>query len=206
MHDQTKIDTIKTWLGSGSINIFGKPFSGKDYQGRKLVEIFGGSLIGGGEILRSINISDASKDSLNTGKLIPSQDYFNIVLPYLKQPRYATHPVFLSAVGRWHGEEPMVIDALNQSNHPLKLVISLNVSDEDVENRWKALATLNDRTNRKDDTLEILKTRLMEFNYKTQPVVEHYRTMAILLDIDGSKSKDEVTKDIIDGLFAATNV
>jgi len=201
MHDQTKIDTIKTWLGSGSINIFGKPFSGKDYQGRKLVEMLGGNLIGGGEILRSSQITETTKDNLKTGKLIPSQDYFDIVLPFLSQPKYDESPLFLSAVGRWHGEEQMVINALNQSNHCLKTVIYLDINDQAVELRWKALETNNDRLGRSDDTLDILKTRLTEFNSKTQPVIDYYNDLSLLISIDGTKTKDEVTNDIVERLY-----
>ena len=35
---EAKIAKIKTWLGTGSINIFGLPMSGKDTQGIKLAE------------------------------------------------------------------------------------------------------------------------------------------------------------------------
>lgn len=43
---------IKNWLGNGSINIFGMPFSGKDTQGAILAEHFGGVMISSGDILR----------------------------------------------------------------------------------------------------------------------------------------------------------
>ena len=35
---EEKINTIKSWLGTGSINIFGLPMSGKDTQGLRLAE------------------------------------------------------------------------------------------------------------------------------------------------------------------------
>jgi len=56
MNDEIK--KIASWLGHGSINVIGCPFSGKDTQGEILVKLFNGVLIGGGDILRSIMIRE----------------------------------------------------------------------------------------------------------------------------------------------------
>ena len=200
MYDQTQIDAIKKWLGNGSINIFGRPFAGKDYQAKRLIEIFGGNLVGGGEILRSSEIPEIAKQNMRSGKLIPSDDYVNIVLPFLTQSRLAGSPLFLSAVGRWQGEEEGVIKALEKSNHALKAVIYLDISDDDSYKRWQARETFNDRQNRHDDSIEILKTRFNEFQEKTIPVINYYRDMNILIEIDGRRNRDEVTQDIINAL------
>lgn len=191
------LEKIKKWLGSGSINIFGRPFAGKDYQGRILADIFDGHLLGGGDILRNSNIPERSQECLRRGELIPSEDYVSIVLPYLRQQRFAGKPLILSSVGRWHGEEPGVIQAVEESGHPLKAVFYLSLTDEDVHKRWKELATINDRSDRHDDTEEILRTRFAEFNEKTIPVIDYYRENNLLIEIDGTKSKQEVTDEIL---------
>ena len=201
MNKDEKIASIKTWLGSGSINVFGRPFAGKDYQGKILQELIDGHLIGGGEILRGSKMPDHIKQIMKTGELIPSNDYVNIVLPFLNQPRLANKPLILSSVGRWHGEEDGVIEALKESNHPLKAVIYLDISNEDSHNRLKALNIYHDRESRNDDTEELLKTRFDEFNTKTVPVIDFYRNTGLLIELDGSKTRDEVTKDIIEALY-----
>jgi len=33
MNSSEKIEKIKEWLGAGAVNIFGRPFAGKDAQG-----------------------------------------------------------------------------------------------------------------------------------------------------------------------------
>ena len=48
-----KIQFIKEWLGTGSINIFGLPFSGKDTVGVRLAEDLGGRFLSSGMILRA---------------------------------------------------------------------------------------------------------------------------------------------------------
>lgn len=200
MYDNYKLDAIKNWIGSGSINIFGRPFSGKDAQGKRLAKLLGGNLVGGGEILRHTP-SNHIKQHIDNGQLIPSNDYADIVLPYLSQTNLVNKPLILSAVGRWHGEETAVIDSLKKSNHQLKAVIYLDISNNDSYNRWFALKTYNDRTNRHDDTEEVLRTRFAEFQNKTMPVIDYYRNIGILIEIDGGRTRDEVNDDIINALY-----
>jgi len=129
MYDQLEINFIKDWLGSGSINIFGRPFAGKDNQANQLIAMLDGNLIGGGDILRSEYMPDDIKLLMKTGKLIPSEKYREIVLPYFKQALFKDKPLILSSVGRWYGEEEMVVESLKDSNHELKAVIHLKISE-----------------------------------------------------------------------------
>ena len=200
MFNNEQISVIKDWLGSGSINIFGRPFAGKDTQGAYMAKIFDTRLIGGGEVLRSNNIPERAQECLRTGRLIPSDDYVTIVHPFLSQPSLVGKPLILSSIGRWHGEEPGVIKALKQSNHDLMAVVYLDISSDDSYDRWKAREIINDRQHRNDDTEEILKTRFDEFKQKTIPVIDYYRSMGLLIEIDGKRTRDEVAQDILDAL------
>ena len=53
------IERIKSWLGSGSINIFGMPFSGKDTVGTRLADVLDGKFLSSGAILREAQERDA---------------------------------------------------------------------------------------------------------------------------------------------------
>lgn len=201
MLDYEKINAIKSWLGSGAINIIGRPFSGKDCQGKRLADIFEANLIGGGDILRSSHDNENVRFFIDQGKMLPSDDYLRIMEPYFHQSRFNHKPMILSAVGRWHGEEPIIMNALESSGHNLKLVIYLDIDAEESTNRWRALESCDDRGNRKDDKIETLNTRQQEFNQKTLPVIEFYRNLEILIDIDGKKSRDEITNNIINSIY-----
>jgi len=201
MYDNKKIEAIKKWLGTGSINIFGRPFSGKDFQGQRLALLFSGNLVGGGDILRRSTMPDHIKEYMRGGKLIPSDDYKNIVFPYLDQPKYVGMPLILSSVGRWHGEEEGVIESLEKTNHKLKAVIYLNISNIESHERWLAREINNDRSNRHDDTEEILNIRFAEFKEKTEPAIEYYREKGLLIELDGKGARDEITNNIINSLY-----
>src|SRR5581483_5247690 len=102
-------EAIKRWLGAGSINIYGPPYAGKDTHGHRLATALGAQLLGGGDILRGSKIPDV-KALHRTGKLFPTDLYFKIVLPYLKQSKFAGKPLVLSSVGRRQGEETEVLE------------------------------------------------------------------------------------------------
>lgn len=195
MENQTKI--IKDWLGEGAINIFGRPFTGKDTQGRKLADLLGGVLLGGGDILRGSEIPQHIKELMHAGKLVPTEEYLKIVLPYLKQDELRGKPLILSSVGRWHGEEAGFLEAMAASNHSLRAVIHLKMSEDEVWQRWEAAPPRKSHGLRADDTYESLQTRLKEFRDKTLPVVEFYRDQGLLIEVDGTAEPDSVTQNII---------
>ena len=189
---------VKNWLGSGSINFFGRPYAGKDSQGKRLASKLGGQLLGGGAILRASVIPPHVQQKMDSGELIDSQDYVDIVLPFLSSAAFANKPLLLSAVGRFSGEEPNVMAALDASDHPLKAVISL-VADESVSiERWHARHDHGDRVGRADDIeYSVLETRLVEYRDKTEPVIEFYRQKGLVIEIDATKSREQVHDDIL---------
>lgn len=194
------LERIRAWLGTGSINIFGRPFAGKDTQGRALVEILGGHLLGGGDILRGSTIPEHVEAALHRGELIPSEDYVDIVLPYLSKQEFQGDSLILSSVGRWIGEESGVIDALKAANHELKAVIYLELDEDTVRSRWEALEQHDNRGGRYDDTAEILEKRLVEYREKTLPVIDAYETLGLLIRLDGNGTPASVTEAILAAL------
>lgn len=201
MKDANKIATITAWLGSGSINIFGRPFAGKDTHGRELAAIFGASLLSGGDILRNSVIPEHVKKDLHNGILVPKEDYINIVLPFLLKAEFMGQPLILSSVGRWHGEEEGVMSVTAESGHPLKAVIYLDIDEDTVRERWATTRHLTDRGDRHDDTAEILEIRLKEYREKTLDVIDYYKELGILISIDSRLEKSAVLDVIIDELY-----
>ncbi len=191
---------IKNWLGSGSINLFGLPYAGKDTQGELLAEKFGARLLGGGEILRGSVIPPHVKVAIDAGNLAPTQEYIDIVLPYLSRSEFANKPLILSAVGRWHGEETGVLQATKQSGHSIKAVIYLAIDESTLRRRWEATQSAGGRGERADDARDILDTRLAEFREKTLPVIETYREMGLLIEVDASVDVTTVNQQILSEL------
>jgi adenylate kinase len=196
-----KINTIQNWLGTGSINIFGRPFAGKDTQGEILADYFGGELMAGGEMLRSYHDQAKIKELMSTGDLFPTDFYLSIVLPYLSRDEIKNKPLILSSIGRMKGEESTIIQATNESGHPMKAVVVLVLSEEEVMNRFEATRNLGDRGIREDDNHDALENRLVKYREQTMPVIEVYREKGLLIEVDGTLPRDQVTEEIIDSLY-----
>jgi len=199
---EEKIEIIKQWLGTGSINIFGLPMSGKDTQGIKLAELLGAKFLSSGMIIRTME-KQAKKSYSATGALIPTNIFYEWVLPYFERQDLFDYPLVLSSIGRWQGEEDQVMSVAAGAGHDIKAVLLLNISEADVENRFEEAKILGDRGARQDDKdLEIFRTRLKEFREKTLPVIQHYNTLGLLIDINGDQTREQVFTEIVDKLYA----
>ena len=196
-----KIESIKKWLGTGSINIFGLPMSGKDTQGIRLAEALNAKFLSSGMIIRAMEQETKQKYSSH-GELIPTNIFYEWVLPYLERPDLFESPLILSSIGRWSGEEDQVMSVAASAGHEIKATIVLNISEKDVEKRFEIAKTLNDRGEREDDqNLEVFRTRLQEFREKTLPVLQHYKALDLLVEINGDQFRDAVFNEIVEKLY-----
>ena len=198
---ETKLAKIKQWLGTGSINIFGLPMSGKDTQGIKLAEALDAKFLSSGIIIRAME-KQTKQHYSDQGSLIPTNIFYEWVLPYFEKPDLYNYPLILSSIGRWHGEEDQIMSVAAGAGHEIKAVIVLNVSEADVIKRFEAAKTLDDRGDRKDDKdTQVFQNRLQEFRQKTIPVLQYYKSKNLLIEVKGDQTRGQVFNSIIDKLY-----
>lgn len=198
MEEQLQI--IKNWLGTGSINIFGLPMSGKDTVGVRLAEAIGGKFLSSGLIVRALEKS-TNQDITGGGKLMPQNLFYDWVLPYFEKKELWNYPLVLSSIGRWNGEEDQVMSVAKSSGHQIKAVVMLQMSEQDAIERWEAAKLLNDRGLRADDANpEIFQTRINEFREKTVPVLKHYQELGILVPVKADAPRDQVFANVVEAL------
>ncbi len=197
---EEQIQQIKAWLGTGSINIFGLPMSGKDTVGVRLAETIGGKFLSSGIIVRALEAS-TSQNVTTEGKLMPSNLFYDWVLPYFEKPELWEYPLVLSSIGRWAGEEDQVMSVAKASGHPIRAVVMLELSEADVMGRWEAAKMLGDRGLRADDAdPAIFQTRIKEYREKTVPVLKHYHELGLLLPVKAAASRDQVFQNVVKAL------
>lgn len=203
MEEQNLIDKlakIKTWLGTGSLNVFGLPMSGKDTVGERLAKDLGANFLSSGIIIRAFE-AEQNQNMTGSGQLIPTNTFYDIILPYFSREEMKNDSLILSSVGRWSGEEDKIMEAARNGGHEIKAVVLLDLTEADVKNRFEAAKELNDRGERADDAnLEIFETRIREFNEKTVPVLNHYDELKLLIKVPANGSRDEVYSSVIDKL------
>lgn len=196
-----KLEIIKQWLGTGSINLFGLPMSGKDTQGIKLAEALNAKFLSSGMIIRAME-KETKQDLTKNGALIPTNIFYEWVLPYFERRDLFEYPLVLSSIGRWKGEEDQVMSVAAGAGHEIKAVIILNISEADVEKRFETAKKLNDRGEREDDIdIDVFKTRIKEFREKTMPVIQHYKTLGLLIEVNGDQSRDAVFNELVEKLY-----
>lgn len=200
---EEKLSSIKNWLKTGSINIFGLPMSGKDTVGVRLAEDLGARFLSSGMIIRAMEEETKNKMTGN-GELIPTDLFYEWILPYFAKDELKNSALILSSVGRWSGEENEVMESAKNAGHEIKAVILLETSAEDVMKRWEIVNSLGDeqRTVRDDDkTPETFRVRIKEFEEKTQPVIDHYEQLNLLIRVNGNQDREAVYQETIDALY-----
>lgn len=205
------IEHFKEWLGTGSINIFGIQFSGKDTVGRHLAELLDSEFISSGDIMREIfsNPSKAADEKLwqaakvgsLSGLLMSTDEFRQMINERLKEPDLEGKSLILSTIGRWSGEEGPVMSALQENGHPTKAVLLLNISEQELWKRWQIAQATRNGGRDDDDSEEKVARRISEFKEKTLPVIQTYRDMGILLEINGEQPREQVLSDVIDTLY-----
>jgi adenylate kinase len=197
-----KSKQVKEWLKTGSINIFGMPFSGKDTQAERLGKLLDAPVIAGGKILRDYPDRGLINQLMSTGDLLPPETYLRIVIPSLSKPDFTGKPLVLASVGRLQGEEAIVIEAAKTAGHPIKAAIYLKVDEDEIWRRFEVSQTEGDRGKRYDDNHQAIELRLVKFKNKTLPVIETYRKLGLLKEVDGSAAPEAVTEQIINALLS----
>lgn len=199
-----KLQSIKTWLGTGSINIFGLPMSGKDTVGVRLAEDLNARFLSSGMIIRDME-KETQNDMTKNGELIPTNLFYEWILPYFFRDDLKENALILSSVGRWSGEENEVMESAKTSGHEIKAAVILDTAEVEVMKRWEIVNSLGDeaRTVREDDkSPETFKVRIKEFNEKTKPVLDHYEELGLLIKVDGNKDRESVYQEMIDAIYA----
>lgn len=183
-----KVNEIEEWLGAGTVNGFGRQFAGKDTQLAPLSKQFGVPIIGGGDILRNSIIPEEVQESMDRGDLIASDDYKRIVLPYLSQPDFEGKPLLLSAVGRMIGEEAGVLLATEAAGHPTKAAVLFDITRDESTRRLLSTPSRG----RADDTPEGLARRLDFYDEYTEPVLDVYEKMGLLVRVNAMPETEVV--------------
>lgn len=195
-----KISKIKDWLGKSSINFFGLPMSGKDTVGERLATDLGAKFLSSGIIIRAYE-AEQNAHMTENGQLIPTNVFYDIILPYFSRDELKKNSLVLSSVGRWFPEEDKVMEAAKQGGHEIKAVILLDLSEVEVKKRFEAAKELNDRGERADDAnLEIFEIRIKEFQEKTVPVLKHYEELGLLIKVSAMGSREEVYNSVVNAL------
>lgn len=170
--------------------------SGKSTQGNILSEKLGIPYLSSGHIFREMSKEKTQwgryvKETLNAGFLIPDEKAIPIIEEYLAKAEYKNGYILDGF--------PRTVPQAEKFTNGVEKVIYLKVSDKEA--LWRLSGRIEDGV-REDNTLGAIRKRIQLFHDVTEPVLEYYRHQSSLLDVDGEKSIEEVTTQILEGLGA----
>jgi adenylate kinase len=174
--------------------LFGPPGSGKGTQAELIIRDFGLTHVSTGDMLRA----EASTGSalgrevaplMAAGKLVPDDLIVRVIQERLRQDD-ARRGVVLDGFPRTVAQAGALDEMLVANGQQVGLIIALEVPVDDLVERLLGRAREQGRT---DDTGEVIRERMVEYEAKTAPVLDHYRDRgARVARIDGVGSVEEV--------------
>jgi adenylate kinase len=207
------------------IVLLGPPGAGKGTQAAVVAKKMDLAHISSGNIFRE-NIDNRTalglkaQGYINSGQLVPDDLTIDMIRERLSKPD-CRQGAILDGFPRTVAQAETLDKMLLEINGKIKSVTFINVPEdvliERLSDRWicesekhvyhlKFNPPLKEGKcdvdgsllhQRKDDIRETVEKRIHEYNEKTSPLIEYYRKAGKLVEIDGKKEIDQVTRDIL---------
>ena len=178
----------------------GPPGSGKGTQAALLACEFGVPAISTGDMLRDAvgegsELGRRAQDVMAAGELVSDDLLAEVVIERLAQDD-ASSGFLLDGYPRTASQAETLATILAKGSRTLDHVVFIDVPEEALVAR--ALAR-----KRADDKEEVIRERLRVYREKTQPLVDYYRGLGLLREIDGHRSIEAVAHAIGQALEGA---
>jgi adenylate kinase len=180
-----------------NILLLGPQGSGKGTQARRISAEYGIPHIATGDMLRAAIASAMPlglqvKPILERGELVPDELMIDLIRERLEEPD-AAEGFVLDGFPRTMAQADALDSMLREIGRELTVVFALQVSDEICIERLLKRAREEQRT---DDTPEAIRIRLELYHRETEPLIEHYRTLGVLISIHADGTPNEVFAEI----------
>ncbi|MBK7992773.1 MAG: adenylate kinase [Blastocatellia bacterium] len=205
------------------IVMLGAPGAGKGTQARKLQEKFSLPQISTGDILRQIAkentpLGSTVREIQALGKLVGDDVLLELVTERTNK-KDCTEGFVLDGYPRTLNQAKQLSLLAKKHNKPV-FVIEVKVSEEILLNRLTGRRTCSgcgeiyniyykppkhenkcdicesSLTNRSDDKLEAIKSRLEEYKANTAPLIDYYTNINSLISVDGTKLSSEIFDEL----------
>lgn len=183
--------------GAERIVFLGPPNSGKGTQAVLLAQALGIPAISTGDMLRAAVTAGSPlgrrvEGVMNRGELVSDDLMAEVVKDRLAQ-NDAVGGFLLDGYPRTLPQVATLDGILADAGNELTHVVMLDAPESVLVER----ALLRGR---KDDTEEVVRIRLDEYRNKTKPLVDHYRSLGLLREVDGNRPIETVEVAILESV------
>jgi adenylate kinase len=216
---------LETAFFPGPVLLLGPPGAGKGTQAKNIVTAWGIPQISTGDLLR-FNVSAGTqlgiqaKETMNRGELVSDDLVNRMVAARLTEPD-CVRGFILDGFPRTIGQAEWLDGFLSKGSGGLLVAVRIKVDYTHLVRRVTGrrncptcgsiynvylqppkvdeLCDLDGTplVRRPDDTEEVFAERLRTYEAQTAPVVEHYRALGRLEEVDGDKEVSAVTDEIL---------
>lgn len=175
----------------------GPPGSGKGTQAKVLAERLGIPHISLGDILREevkqgSPIGLRAKEFMDAGRLVP--DELTIELTEQRLGRPDCRPGFIiDGFPRSAAQAEALDRMLKEKKLAIEAVIYFHVSEEETVKRLLLRARIEGRS---DDNAEAIRTRFEVYEKSTRPLIEHYKQLGKLKEINAARTIEAIGRDL----------
>jgi adenylate kinase len=173
--------------------LFGPPGAGKGTQAVKIAEKYGWKHVSTGDILRAeVNqgtpLGIKVKSVMEAGHLVSDELLIAIMESVYKKHAEARGFV-LDGFPRTINQAEELDRMLAKLGQSISLVLALEVNEEELANRLLKRAQEQGRT---DDTVEVIKNRLVQYRAHTIPLIEYYKEKKLYKEVFGEGTIDDI--------------
>lgn len=208
-----------------NILLIGPQGSGKGTQAEILLKTSGLTYVEMGGMLREAAKTNQIIDKMmSEGKLIPDDVSLSLVIDKIGKEIPNKENILFDGFPRSVAQYEMLSKWLLEFGKKIDVAVLIDIPDEESIKRlsarrkcgecgriWNLVTSPKPPTSdkcecggdliqRKDDTPDAIRVRLEAYHTTTDKLVNLLNEKGILLKVDGTKSIEEVTKDIVDGL------
>ena len=184
------------------IVLLGPPGCGKGTQSKFLVEKYNFLQLSTGDLLREETSNRESRygEEINrimkNGDLVPDKIVIDLIIE--KITNFSDQNLIFDGFPRNINQASVLDQSLDSISvnldHAILIDVDFGILEERIKNRVKEN---NNQQQRQDDNLETLLKRIEVYKKDTFPIIEYYKKKGILKTIDGMKSIDEVSNEIL---------
>jgi len=208
-----------------NIVFLGPPGAGKGTQAKILIERYGIPQVSTGDMLREhrakgTELGKKAQEYMDKGQLVPDEIILGMVKERLSQPD-CQKGFILDGFPRTVAQAEALDKLLSEMGKKLDFALALIVPDDLLVERLTGRRTCKscgmmyhikykppkvegkcdvcegELYQRPDDNEETVRNRLKVYHEQTAPLIEYYKNKGILREIDGSKSIEEITQQLI---------
>jgi adenylate kinase len=151
------------------------------------------------EVAKETPLGIEAKKFMDQGMLVPDEVVIGMISSKLDENPEVAGVIF-DGFPRTVAQAKALDNLLDFKNQPISIVLSLQVSEQELKNR---LVMRGESSGRSDDNEEVIMKRITEYHAKTSPVAEYYQSKNILSQVNGEGSMDEIFNALCDEIDRA---